>query len=360
MIINNLNYLIKNLYKYNITNNINYMNNSSLIDAAILVNINTLNKSNIDDFSKNIAKIVSYDYNIVLERVKNILNYRIQLEELQKIPFIQQRTQEWLELRKNRLTASDLYDAIKGGSTSLNLAKKKANIIIDNVNYNNIPALKWGTMFEPMASRCYSQANNNIKIYDFGLICDPTNQHFGASPDGINELGIMIEIKCPYSRKIIDDNIPVKYQIQIQGQLAVCRLNECDYIECEFKTFSDENEYLLNISKDAVINHGIIAEYIDNNKQFYYLYSNPDKSPSDTLKDIKEQIKNNTMDNIEFLKFNYWKLEKINVQKVYFKEEEWKAIIPKIDDFWKKVEECRLLPPEVKATKKIQFIDDTD
>jgi hypothetical protein len=32
----------------------------------------------------------------------------------------------------------------------------------------------------------------------------PNNEHkfFGASPDGINELGIMVEIKCPFKRKL--------------------------------------------------------------------------------------------------------------------------------------------------------------
>jgi len=102
---------------------------------------------------------------------------------------IEQRTKEWHEARDSRLTASDLYDAIKKNNNSDKIAKKKAKILVDNINYNAVPALKWGTMFEPMATRCYSQLNNNIKVYDFGLILDNSNPHFGASPDGINEYG---------------------------------------------------------------------------------------------------------------------------------------------------------------------------
>ena len=186
------------------------------------------------------TNIKSNDYDLINKRILEIENNRKILFELIKIPEVKQRTEEWFEARKTRLTASDLCDAIKKTNVSNVLAKKKAKIVIDTINYNAIPALKWGTMFEEMAARCYSQSNNNIKIYDFGLICDSKNEHFGASPDGINELGIMIEIKCPYSRKIIDNVIPEKYKLQIQGQLAVCNLNECDYVECKFETFENE------------------------------------------------------------------------------------------------------------------------
>ena len=47
--------------------------------------------------------------------------------------------------------------------------KKKANIVVDNINYNAIPALKWGTMFEPMATRCYSKKMNN-RLYGTKLL----------------------------------------------------------------------------------------------------------------------------------------------------------------------------------------------
>jgi len=352
--------ILTNIYKYIPRNNNKRMTNNSLIDAAILVNVKTLNKKNLVEVSNKIAVLLCIDYEVVFNRVQNIYIYRSKLKELQKIPFVKQRSPEWFDMRKQRLTASDLYDAIKGGNTSLNLAKKKANIIVDTINYNSIPALKWGTMFEPMASRCYSQAYNNIEIYDFGLICDPTNEHFGASPDGINDLGIMIEIKCPFTRKIIDDNIPVKYQLQIQGQLAVCGLNECDYVECEFKTFTDEYEYLSNVQNDLRINHGVIAEYIDNEKQYYYLYSTCNITPSDALININDEVSKNPINNLEFIKFHYWVLKKINTQKVYFDEQEWANIVPKIDTFWNKVEECRLMPQEVKIAKKIQFINDPD
>ncbi len=293
-------------------------------------------------------------------RKQQIKGYQQRLAELLKLPLIKQRTTEWYDARKTRLTASDLEEAI--AENNLKLAKKKAGIIKDNTNYASIAPLKWGTMFEPMASRSYSQERYDIAVHEFGLLVDPNSEHFGASPDGINDLGIMIEIKCPYSRKIIDSKIPHKYYMQIQGQLAVCGLKECDYIECDFMIYDDVSKYVQHHA-DSKVNHGIIAEYKNTKTEEYeYLYSNVYLTASEALRDIERQIaaKQALQDTI-FMKMSPWKLQNINVQRVMFDENLWKQVVPKIDAFWMKVEECKKLPAEqVPEKKKITFIADDD
>jgi hypothetical protein len=115
------------------------------------------------------------------------------LNNLKKQPYIKQRSEEWYKMRENRLTASDLYDAVHNPRS---LIKKK----IKNVSYNSysIPALKWGCMFEKVAIDIYSHLNN-VQVNEFGLLINDKINNFGASPDGITNEGIMIEIKCPYS-----------------------------------------------------------------------------------------------------------------------------------------------------------------
>ena len=362
----------KKVYKYKTRyNTYVYMSLTNInqdIDKCLLqfiTNITELGEQNdfdIDVVSKSIYSVLnktnkSINYDIISKRLAEIKKYRVELKALLKLPLMKQRSDEWFEARKTRLTASDLYDAVKGGNISIKLAKKKANIIIDNINYNSIPALKWGTMFEPMASRCYSQKMNNINIHDFGLLCDADNKHFGASPDGINELGIMIEIKCPYSRKIADGVIPDKYKMQIQGQLAVCKLNECDYIECVFKSIETEEEYL---DIDHTMIHGIIAEFYNSKGEYVYFYSEPNKTPKECVEDIINQ-KNNA-DNgtgLKFSKYTYWKLDEMIIQRVIFNSNAWENIIPKINMFWETVEEYKMLPIEV-GIKKYCFINDDD
>jgi putative phage-type endonuclease len=304
--------------------------------------------------------------NITRDNVKNrlikILNYRAKLYNLKKMPLIKQRTPEWYELRKSRLTASDAYDAI--ANNNLLLAKKKAGVYVDDIKLNKVPPIKWGTMFEDMAMRCYSQMNDDMIINEFGLIPDKELEHFGASPDGISEMGIMIEIKCPYMRKIKDGYIPPKYITQMQGQLAVCNLEECDYVECEFKQYLEINDYLNDTEDISVKNHGVIAEFtLKDTDEFYYIYSEIYLTPRECLNTVEikinEELKYNN--NLIFNKLIPWKLLMINVQRVNFNKPEWDNIKPKIINFWEKVENCKNLPIEYKKKKeepKIMFIND--
>jgi putative phage-type endonuclease len=236
------------------------------------------------------------------------------LDELLKKPLIKQRSPEWFKLREDRLTASDLHDAIKN-PTSLAKKKLKGITFISSA----IPALKWGTMFEAMAIRIYSNMKD-IKIHEFGLIINDDIENFGASPDGITEEGVMIEIKCPYSRKIIDGNIPEKYYYQMQGQLAVCKLNKCDYIECEFVTYEEEDEYLSEIKDiDNNYKHGIIAQKKEG-KEYIYHYSKENQNGEENINEMNKYEE-------EGFSFNYWKLKTINIQEVNFDKENWDNVI---------------------------------
>jgi len=253
-------------------------------------------------------------YKLIKMNNDDILNNKKILKELLQKPLIKQRTPEWFKLREDRLTASDLHDAIKN---PISLAKKKLKGSI--FNSSAIPALKWGTMFEPMALRIYSK-KKKINIHEFGLIINDNIENFGASPDGITDEGIMIEIKCPYSRKIEDGVIPEKYYYQMQGQLAVCNLKRCDYTECEFIIFKTEEEYLLEIKKckDDYI-HGIIAEKKQENEYIYH-YSSDNQNEKDNIREMNKYLE-------EGYKLNYWKLNTIIIQSVDFDENNWNSNI---------------------------------
>ena len=273
------------------------------------------------------------------------------LNDLKERPLIRQRTEEWFKLRENRLTASDLYDAVYHPNT---LIKKK----LKNVSFNSyaIPALKWGCMFEQVASNIYAHLNST-KINEFGLLVNDKIDNFGASPDGITDEGIMIEIKCPYSREIIDKVIPDKYYYQMQGQMAVCELDICDYIECKFKTFNTIDEYIDYVNdndndndndhdndndNDNDYKHGIIAELKDHS----YIYSTPNQNYKDNIDEMKK---------INDVKYVYWYLEIINVQRVYFDKDKWNnKTVKKIANYWK------LYQAELNKKPVNLFIEDND
>lgn len=191
--------------------------------------------------------------------------YTSKLEYLLSLPKIEQKTETWYEMRHNMITASDFAQALGQGKfgTQKQLIEKKCSSRGNETNISKTnPFFKWGNMFEPVACAIYSKMHDNIKIHEFGLIQHPKYTFFGASPDGITDNGIMLEIKCPFKRKI-NGEVPKQYYYQIQGQLDVCDLDECDYFECMFDI----------VDKDIFMKHNDIKGYILENEDGKYIYS---------------------------------------------------------------------------------------
>jgi len=267
-----------------------------------------------------------------------ITNHRISiLNKLKEKPLIKQRTDEWFKLREDKLTASDLYDAVHNPSS---LIKKK----LKNVSFNSyaIPALRWGCMFENVACNIYGHLKST-NINEFGLLINDNINGFGASPDGITDEGIMIEIKCPYSREIKDNVIPEKYYYQMQGQMAVCELDVCDYIECKFITFDSEKEYIEGIKNIDNYKHGVIIDYKNGN----YKYSTFNNNYEMNIEEME-----NTNNDIII----YWMLELINIQRVKFDNELWNNKIKNKINEYNKLYQIEKL----KNQKTKLFIEDDD
>ena len=188
-----------------------------------------------------------------------------------------QRTIEWYKVRFNMLTASIANSVLnvnvskrRGLSVirdkiimpeSLNTTYNKYNpnaygfiddddfpntpsspepssqqISISNIPSNPDASYVRGTRYEPIIRNLYSKLNDNVEIGEYECIPHPTYSFIGASPDGIilngKNKGTMLEIKCPQPESAIKDGKTVRpeYWDQIQVQLNVCDLMECNYI----------------------------------------------------------------------------------------------------------------------------------
>ena len=107
--------------------------------------------------------------------------------------------------------------------------------------------MHWGQKFEPLSVIIYEKRFNTI-IEDFGCIPHNKYKFLGASPDGINvdinndRFGRMLEIKNIVNREITQ--IPKKeYWIQMQLQMEVCDLNECDFLDTKFVEYENEEAF---------------------------------------------------------------------------------------------------------------------
>lgn len=317
------------------------------IENNVLGNIK--NVDNIDDYIiENIYKnlIISCEYNISRDFIRNRLQkiklYKKQLKEINKIPVIVQRSDEWFNTRKNLITASDMAQALnkgKFGNQKEFLIKKINNLLNNNNKYvqsDNI-ALVWGVKYEEVANMIYMR-RNDIKVYEYGLIKHPTISCFGASPDGISELGVMLEIKCPF-RRVINGTIPEQYWMQIQGQLEVCDLEECDYLECKISEYQSEKEFLDDTSEDNILTKdlnekGIIFDYKENNET-KYIYSKLDITIDELLEWKRDTI-------VEFdisvdYNITYWRLDKYLCNRVYRDKEFFEDNIKKLQYLWDKI-----------------------
>jgi len=237
-----------------------------LLDHIVTKTFNTNTK--IETLINQFRKVFGTSYEHIINkariknRIKQILDFKIKLQELQLQPVIVQRSDEWYNIRNNLITSSDFAQALGKGKfgTKKQFYENKCGYKEVNIDFSIAP-LQWGVRYEEVAKKVY-ESNMNIHVHEFGLMKHQSIDFVGASPDGISENGIMLEIKCPWKRKKTE-TIPEQYYFQIQGQLEVCDLEECDYIECFFKEYENEIDFS---EDDNVYYKGII---IKNHKDEY-------------------------------------------------------------------------------------------
>ena len=97
---------------------------------------------------------------------------------------------------------------------------------------NKVPATKHGDYYESIALNHY-EAITGETCHPFGLKTHDDEQFsfLGASPDGLTESGKIVEVKCPYTRKIQQKTRCLEHYSQIQTLLEVFDLEICDFVQ---------------------------------------------------------------------------------------------------------------------------------
>lgn len=278
----------------------------------------------------------------VAKRRQLLAKYAEQLQKLLKLPKVEQRSPEWFDMRKTMITASDFAQAIGQGKfgNQKQFFRKKCGY--ENETFDPyVPPLKWGVMYEPVATNIYANRQNAV-IHDFGILRHETREYFGASPDGITDQGIMVEIKCPYARKITGE-IPEQYKKQMQGQLEVCDLEECDYVECSFCEYTSKESFL-DDNTCMQFERGIIIERtVDNTPCYYY---SPMLRALETNTDILFEWLDKKAQEfgvlVQDLNVHYWKLAVYNVVRVYRNREATNYELDELALVWDKISQYKL------------------
>ena len=162
----------------------------------------------------------------------------------------------WFEHRKGRVTAS------KFAQVSRTQVEGSLSILKSVMQYtpsllSHVPAIKWGVKHENDAREEYveqtQQAHVQFECHPAGLTVHPDYPHLGASPDGLISCSCcgdgLLEIKCPYKHRdehphqvndsrfclcLVDGAVMLSfkhdYYIQVQGQMAICNREYCDFV----------------------------------------------------------------------------------------------------------------------------------
>ena len=307
--------------------------------------------------AKNVYKHVN-DLKLIYEKRKR------KLIELKKLKLPDQRTPEWYDMRKKRLTASSLASAIgKDHFTSrdeLILSK------LEPKQYESNAITEWGVKYEDVAIMFYEELYN-VKVLDFGLVPHPEFDAFGASPDGICDdtgnleyIGRMVEIKCPPKRKFTA-TVPPHYKMQVLGQLEVCDLDECDFFQVKIEEYENYEDYCKDI---FVIDDSIVVgrTHLNYPKGVTITYKIEDKLTykycklNQTNEELLKWVEENKTDTVHEVK--WWKITRYECTLVKRDNDWWVETVGMILKFYndllyyKNDENLKELKAKVELAKK--------
>jgi putative phage-type endonuclease len=280
------------------------------------------------------------------------------IARLRAIPQPDQRTPEWYRFRHELVTASNAYKAFHTEASRNQLICEKCEPInVDKFAVVNVDSpMHWGQKYEEVSSMYY-QKTYSTKTEDFGCIRDPAYPFMGASPDGINvdesspRYGRMLEIKNPTSR-VITGRPSRAYWVQMQIQMGVCGLDECDFLETSFKEYGDYSEFQAD---------GTFTETADGHPKGVILFFSAAGKPEYEYAPLgiaeeefgaweEEMMQKHQSDT--WVKHCYWRLEVASCILVPFNQVWFEYAVPVLRDLWATVELERKSGHEHRYPKK--------
>jgi hypothetical protein len=224
---------------------------SNEVQLKLLNTLIELNSKNLDTFFYRLVLGNKKVNRILMPFVEKLESHcQSQIDRLDAIPHIEQKTPEWFAVRENMISASicGYLDSDKcqcGKSKETEKVKEKTYLKEKKgFSWSQAP-LRHGQQFEDLTGEFYD-AFNFLRSKEYGILPDYRLDYIGASPDGIitnvennnfyyrRKFGRMREIKNPISREI-KGNVVNYYYYQTQQQMYVCDLPMCDYMETSFK-----------------------------------------------------------------------------------------------------------------------------
>lgn len=267
------------------------------------------------------------------------------VQRLDDAPNPEQRTQAWYDFRYNLLTASNLWKALGTDAQKNSLIYEKcrpySQFVEECAKHKNLGtdnSMHWGQKYEPVSLQIYEH-RNQVHVNQYGCIVHREHAFLGASPDGISGSGKMLEIKNIVNREIT--GVPLDaYWIQMQIQMEVCDLDECDFVETRFKEFADEEAFLASTAEDK----GVMLRFVQRRTLDDIINPTPDSLALEPFyeyaplgvvgKEWIQECREKHAPKYVLAHTVYWYLDQYSCVLVRRNRDWFQAALPKIRDVW--------------------------
>jgi len=267
-------------------------------------------------------------------------------------PQVEQRTDAWYTEAQNLITASQFSLILKDNLTRGKLVMEKATGKVDSsprrtvVQTMDLNPFTWGIRFEPVVNQIYCHLTKT-EIKDMGRLKHQTDPRLAASPDGMvikgppERYGRFVEFKAPVTRKLIQE-IPKDYVVQMQIQMEVGNIEECDYLEVKFNSaYGSTTPTMPTLSTY----YGELYVIGKNDLPVRYIYS-----PLNTFGNPPTLQEGETI-----LETVSWTTSEFYLTTVERSRSWFESVKPKIDSFWKDIESAKkgtFVLPETSRKRK--------
>lgn len=177
---------------------------------------------------------------------------------------VEQRSQEWFDMRKGKITSSEIHKIMGGKGDSLSetaktyLLEKAAEFYGGHGASATGPAVEWGMELEDTAVEAY-QARTGNTVEKCSFI--PISEFYGGSPDGQVLPKGAIEVKCPFNSvnhfkhgliKSPEDfkKVAPNYYYQCISHMIALKAEWCDFISFDPRVNEDCQMFVFRLKRD--------------------------------------------------------------------------------------------------------------
>lgn len=180
---------------------------------------------------------------------------------------LEQRSAEWLEMRKGMVTGSMVAHVMgkmkrqkpnepvkylqRREDYMFDLAVTRLTGLMPDRYVSN--AMQFGTENEPFARAAY-EMEFGVMVEEVGFAMHPRINWFGASPDGLVGGDGVLEIKCPNSAThleyLLAGEVPEQYIPQMKALMLCAERQWCDFVSFDPRMPPDLQLFVRRLERD--------------------------------------------------------------------------------------------------------------